>query len=115
MTSIMPHPDSCARCGKAIEDPASAIQVLGGRDIGGRVVPTTDLVCLPCFYNPHPRPEAPKPARTLPYKTVAEANARAAKVSEQLGIGLPNIWGDADRGYRVIGDSPMVPGYKPVN
>ncbi len=114
ITPVLSNPGACARCGTDIEDPSGAIEVQGSRKFGRRSVPVSQLVCLPCWYNPGgPRPEPPKPPQTLPYKTLAEAIARADKVAFQLGrYPAPDIGGNADTGYAVIGDSPMVPGYK---
>jgi hypothetical protein len=110
------NPDACARCGKGIEDPSNAIQVDDSREIGGYAIPVSELVCLSCWHNPGgPRPADPKPARTLPYKTLAEANARAEKIAQAFGRPLPDVWGNADIGYRVFGDTPAVAGgYKPL-
>jgi hypothetical protein len=111
-----PRPDTCARCRKAIDDPANAIAVVGTRKIGRREIPLPEqLVCMACWWNPDgPRPEQPKPARTLPWKTLAEASARAEKIAAFFGrTTLPDIGGNTDTGYWVFGDTPTVPGFKP--
>lgn len=105
--------EACARCRKPIDDPTNAIEAQRPRKIGRRTVQGTELVCMACWWNPGgPKPEQPKPAQTLPYKTLAEANARAEQIGAHFGRPVADIWGNADTGYRVFGDSPAVPGYK---
>jgi len=114
-TLPMSNPEQCAWCSKGIDDPTNAIQTTRPHNVGGgRSVPVIDLICVPCWSNPNgPRPEPPKLPRTLPYKTLADANARAEKIATALGVALPDIRGNAETGYAVIGDSTLVPGHKP--
>lgn len=102
--------EMCRRCG---QHPA-AIDAVTRTKRRGEVSMASEEVCLTCFYAPGMPAPAAKPAR-LPgtLATMDEAKARAEKVLAHVGT-RPDIMGDADRGYKLTFDSPLVPGFKPA-
>lgn len=116
---VMTAKNECARCSTPVEDPTNTIRVTRGVPIGngksGRVRPVQDLICLGCWYNGGPKPPEPvrpKVKQTLPYKTLDDASERARKVAEVTGVPLPDVAGNLETGFAVIGDNSLVPGYR---
>jgi hypothetical protein len=112
------HLATCAMCGKQ-EDSRAMIEAYRS----DRIDP--DQVCVSCWSKRgekpvQPRPEVPADPHPLAslaasaHKTQADAMARADKVAYHLGK-RPEIHPlepDAPA-YWVVGDSPLVPGFKP--
>jgi hypothetical protein len=103
----MPAIRPCAKCSKPVDvtSMTTLISLKDGSEID---------VCFECRPGKNPPIITPKPVRTLPYKTLAEAVARAEKVAAHFGRPTCDIGGNGDVGYRVYGDSEAVPGFKPV-
>lgn len=119
---VMPPPPvaPCGECGELV----GQTNLIERTRIAPRPHPKAEdivsrtMVCLPCWYNPGGRElakaerRAPKPARVFPYG-LDEARARSEVVRAHFGWTYePEVRGDADRGYVIVGDSEIVPGFK---
>ena len=104
----------CQHCGATN---VSTIQLVRLSDTNN----SNETVCYPCFYKATEpqvpaRPESPVFENgprffVSVHKTLQEAALRADKVEAFLRV-RPIVEHDA-RGHLVVGDSPLVPGWKP--